>query len=124
MKDKSSSSLQSAEGFRGSPSPLFRKVGTDFLEKLVGVRQGVMVLNKKRFGLDNKEHFFCNDGGEILDQVAQRCGGCPMLGNVQDQAVWCAEQPGLVADIPSHSREVEHAFRNPFQPKLLCEKVR
>lgn len=33
-------------------------MGTDFLEKLVGIRQWVMVLNKKRSGLDIRNNFF------------------------------------------------------------------
>jgi len=38
---------------------------------------------------------------EALAQVAQRSCGCPLPGSVQDQVVWCFEQPGLVEDDPA-----------------------
>lgn len=31
--------------------------------------------------------------GEALEQVAQRCGGCPIPRDSQDQAGWASEQP-------------------------------
>lgn len=32
-------------------------------------------------------------------------GKCPLTGGVQDQAGWALEQPGLVGDVPAHSRD-------------------
>lgn len=32
-----------------------------------------------------KEEMFYNEGGEMLEQVAQRCCGCPIIGSVQGQ---------------------------------------
>ena len=32
-----------------------------------------------------KEDIFYNDGGETLEQVAQRCCRCPIPGNIQGQ---------------------------------------
>lgn len=30
--------------------------------------------------------------GKELEQIAQRCGGCPIPGDSQDQAGWASEQ--------------------------------
>jgi len=38
------------------------------------------------------------EGGEALEQVAQRSSGCPLLGGVQGQVVWGFEQTDLVKD--------------------------
>ena len=39
-----------------------------------------------RFRLDIRKKFFYNKGGEALEQVAQRGGGCPILGDIRGQA--------------------------------------
>lgn len=39
-----------------------------------------------RFRLDIRKKFY-SEGGEALAQVAQRCGGCPILGDIQGQAL-------------------------------------
>jgi len=44
-----------------------------------------------------KKEIFCCDGGE-----AQRSCGCPLPANVQGQAGWGLEQPGLVEGVPVH----------------------
>ena len=51
-------------------------------------------------------------GGDTLEQVAQRgCGcpfhGCPIPGGTQGQAGYSSGHPGLVVGDPAHSREVE-----------------
>ncbi|KAK4815071.1 LOW QUALITY PROTEIN: hypothetical protein QYF61_015355 [Mycteria americana] len=51
-----------------------------------------------------KEEFFYREGGETLEQVVQRGGRCPILGNFQGQAGWGFEQPGLVEGVPAHCR--------------------
>ena len=53
----------------------------------------------------SKEIFY-NEGGETLEQVAQR--GCtrPIPGNIQGQVGQGSEQPDLVADVPAHCRGV------------------
>ena len=51
--------------------------------------------------------FFYRKGGEALKQVAQRGGGCPIPGDIQNQAGWDSEQPDLSIDVPVHCREVE-----------------
>lgn len=38
--------------------------------------------------------------------VAQRGGGSPVPGDIQDQAAWGSEQPDLVVGVPVHCREV------------------
>ncbi|KAK4822442.1 hypothetical protein QYF61_015189 [Mycteria americana] len=47
---------------------------------------------------------FYEEGGETLEQVAQRgCRG-PMPGNIQGQVGRGSEQPALVEDVPAHCR--------------------
>jgi len=62
-------------------------------------------LKEGTFTLD-KEEILYNEGGEALEQVAQRSCGCPLPGSVQGQVGWGFEQPGLVAGVPAHSRGV------------------
>ena len=42
-------------------------------------------LKEGKFGLVIRKKV-CNKGGEALQQVAQRCGGCPVHGDVQGEA--------------------------------------
>ena len=51
---------------------------------------------------DNKEMVFCNKDGDALKQVAQRSGGCPILGDIQGQAGEGSEQPDLALGVPVH----------------------
>jgi len=53
-----------------------------------------------------KEILYC-EGGEALEQVAQRGGKCPSPGNVQGQAGWGSEKFDLVEDVPAHCRGIE-----------------
>ena len=53
-----------------------------------------------------KEEILYCEGGEALEQVAQRGCGCPLPGSVQGQAGWGFEEPGLVAGVPAHGRGV------------------
>ena len=46
--------------------------------------------------------FFFSEGGEVLEQVAQRGCGCCIPGGIQDQVVWDPEQPDLVVGNPDH----------------------
>lgn len=50
------------------------------------------------------EEMFYSEGGETLEQVAQRGGGCPISGNVQGQVGRGSEQPDLddPEDVPAH----------------------
>ena len=59
-------------------------------------------LKEDRFRLDIRKKF-C-EGGEALDQVSQRSGGCPLPGSVQGHFGWGFEQPGLVEGVPAHDR--------------------
>ena len=49
---------------------------------------------------------FYDEGGEALDQVAQRGGRCPIPGNIPGQVRQGSEQPDLVEDVPAHCRGV------------------
>jgi len=52
------------------------------------------------------EFIFYGEGGETLEQAAQRGGRCPIPGDIQGQAEQGSEQPGLVEDVPAHCRGV------------------
>ena len=45
---------------------------------------------------------FYHEGGETLEQVAQRSCRCPIPGSVQGQIGWGFEEPDLVKDVPAH----------------------
>ena len=62
--------------------------------------------NGWRFRLDIKNNFFCNKNGTALEQVAQSCGGFPILGDIQGQTGLGSEQPDLTVDVPIHCRGV------------------
>jgi len=44
-------------------------------------RSNVFKLKEGRFRPDIRKKFFYNEGGETLEQVAQRGGRCPIPGN-------------------------------------------
>jgi len=52
------------------------------------------------------EEIFYNEGGETIEQVAQRDGRCPIPGNIQGQAGSGSEQPDLVEDVSAHGTGV------------------
>ena len=61
-------------------------------------------LREGRLRLDNNEEIFYHEGGETLEQVVQRGGGCPIPGNFQGHIGQGSEQSGLVEDVPAHCR--------------------
>ena len=76
-----------------------------------------------RFRLDIRKKLFIVSGG-TLEQFAQRGCGCPLPGDVQGQAGWGFEQPGLVGGVPSNSRELElDDPKHPFQPKPYYDSI-
>ena len=52
-----------------------------------------------------EEILYC-EGGETLEQVAQRSCGCPIPGSVQSQVGWGFEQPDLAEGVRAHGRGV------------------
>ena len=56
--------------------------------------------------MDIRKKFFSDEGGETLEQVAQRGGRCPIPGTIQGQVGRGSEQPDLVEDVPAHGRGV------------------
>ena len=55
-------------------------------------------------------------GGEALEQVAQRGGGCPILGDTQGQTGQCSEHPDLAVGVLVHCRGVGlDTLKDPFQ---------
>jgi len=46
------------------------------------------------------------EGGETLEQVAQRAGRCPIPKNIPGQVGQGFQQPTLVEDVPAHCRGV------------------
>ena len=80
-----------------------------------------MALNWKWADLDQilEEILYC-EGGEALEQVAQRGCECPLPGKIQGQAGWGFEQPGLEGGVPAYSRRLKlDDLKGPFQPKLF-----
>ena len=69
-------------------------------------------LEEEIFRLDIRKlgWFFClflnNNGGEELEQVALRCGGCPIPGDIKSHPGLDCRQPELTASVPAHCREV------------------
>lgn len=63
-------------------------------------------LKEGRFRLDVRKTFFYNEGGETLQQVAQRGGRCSILGNIQSQVGCNSGQSDLFEDVPAHGRGV------------------
>ena len=54
-----------------------------------------------------KEEVLDCEGGEALEQVAQRSCGCPIPGSVQSQAGRGFEEPDLVEDVPAQGRGLD-----------------
>ena len=50
--------------------------------------------------MDIRKKFF-TEGGETLEEVAQRSSGCPIIGSVQGQVGRGFEQTDLVEDVPA-----------------------
>ena len=50
---------------------------------------------------------FYNKGGEAVEQVAQRGGGCPIPEDTQGQVGWGPGQPDLAVGVPAHCRKTE-----------------
>jgi len=48
-----------------------------------------------------RKKFLYYEGGEALEQVAQRSCGCPLPGREVGRGL---EQPGLVQGVPAHGR--------------------
>jgi len=63
-------------------------------------------LEEGRFRLDIRKKFFYCQGGETLEQFAQRSCECPVPGSIQGQAGWGCEQPALERGGPAYWREV------------------
>lgn len=59
-----------------------------------------------RFRQDIKEEIFQNESVEMLEQVAQRGGGCSIPGSIQIQAWAGSEHPDLVEDVHIYFRRV------------------
>ncbi|PKU43552.1 hypothetical protein llap_6156 [Limosa lapponica baueri] len=55
---------------------------------------------------------FYYEGGETLEQVAQRSCGCPIPGGVQGQAGGGLEQPGVVGGVPAQGRGWQRVVRH------------
>ena len=56
--------------------------------------------------MGHEEEVFYNQGGEALEQVAQRGGGCLVLGDIQGQAGPDSWQPDLAVGVPVHCQGV------------------
>ena len=54
--------------------------------------------------MDIKKKVFYTEGGEALEQVAQRGDGCPVIPGGQSGR--CSEQPDPAVGVPVHCRGV------------------
>ena len=60
---------------------------------------------------------FHSEGGEMLAQVAQRGGWCPIPGNIPGQVGQGSEQPEPAEDVPAYGRGLEQmALKCPSNP--------
>lgn len=57
-----------------------------------------MKLKEGRFRLDIRKLFYSKASG-ALKQAAPEGGICPILVDIQGQAVWCSEQPDKAVDV-------------------------
>ena len=88
----------------------YRKAGEGFFVRVCSVRT-----RGNGFKLDvdlgqiqtryQEEILYC-EGGETLEQVAQRGCGRPLPGSIQGQAEWGSDQSGLEGGVPAYSRGV------------------
>jgi len=69
------------------------------------IGQGEMVSNWKIY-IGCKEKVVYNKDGEALEQVAQRCGGSHVPGDIQGQAGQGSEHPDLPVGVPVHCKRV------------------
>jgi len=64
------------------------------------------------------------EGGETLEQVAQKSCECPLPEDVQGQDGWCVVQPRLEGGVPAHSRGLElDDLKGPFQLKPFYDSM-
>mgnify|MGYP001856433314 CR=1 FL=1 len=70
--------------------------------KLLLVGFGYKEKKKKK----KKTFVFYSEGDEALEQVAQRGGGCCILGDTQSQAGWGSEHSDLTVGVPVPCRGV------------------
>ena len=65
------------------------------------------------------------EGGETLEQVAQRGSRCPIPGNIQGQVGQGSEQTWSSWRCPCSAVGLGYmAFRGPFQPKLFYDSAK
>ncbi|GAB0203512.1 hypothetical protein GRJ2_002816800 [Grus japonensis] len=107
--------FQYLKGPTGKLEGLFTRAWSDRM------RGNGFKLREGRFRL--KEEIFHCEGGETLEQVAQRSCGGPIPGSVQGQVGWGFGQSGLVEGVPAHGGgglELDD-LSGPFQPKWFYD---
>jgi len=81
-------------------------------------------LEEDRFRLNIRKEILHCEGGEMLEQVAQRGCECLLHGCIQGQAGWGCEQPGLEIGAPAYGRGLDpDDLKGPFQLKPFYDST-
>ena len=81
------------------------KKGTESLSGSVVTEKGNWLQAQRgQIQVRYKEKVSYSEGGEALEWVVQRCGGCPIPGDFQDEARPGPGQPDLAMDVSIHCR--------------------
>ena len=85
------------------PAPAMCSLTPDVLSE---VSWNTLQKSKRNLNLSDVLDAFSSEGGEALEQVAQKFGGCPIPEDFQGEAGSGPGQPKLSVHVPVHAGEV------------------